>query len=131
MKKRNEKPKNGSHCISGHYVNIDGGNRPFDVELRNARVTYLDRSTRHGQVVDIKVYEGGSTETTTDRIQVHNPDVRMWGGCIHMQGFLLVVQKDGQLLDPEYGNPELPMRLVDLTIRPECGLDDEGKWRED
>jgi hypothetical protein len=99
--------------------------------MRNAEVTYLDRSTLYGQTADIKVYDytKNLSGDLVEHIQVYRPEVRLTMGCIYLQGFAHVVMAHGKLLDPEHGNPELPMRLVNLTLRPECGLDDDGKWR--
>jgi hypothetical protein len=129
MKKRTNGQKMTAYHISGQYIDPDAsGARPIEFEFRNADLRYLDQSSRNGQVVEFRVFQEGNDEETVDHVQVYSPNVWMYRGMITMKGFVQSVKRDGKLLDPHYGSLDVPMRLMDITLRSEAALDDDGKW---
>ena len=132
MKNRQGLRRTG-YCVLVQYVNLDESGAHMDIVLRNASVIYQDHHSDYGQAVNIRVHDwrrnGSGDEPILDWLILYSPEVRMHGGRIKMRGFLQIVRRDGERVGP--GEPEQPMRMVMLWLRPESGLDDKGDWLPD
>ena len=127
MKKRGKRWGVDTYAVTGRWLDLD--QRPVTadvVELRGAKLLTKESDSTWGATVDIRVE--AKAEQIVDQVLVYRPTIRFHGGILFLTGFAQIVRQDGVLVDPRRGAPDAPMRIMEIRMRPEAALSDDGEW---